>query len=125
MFEEKSLLIGNETVQKYMDIDGAIDIIAKTWEWFGDDKIIMPSKITTDMSSAGVAGWFNSMPCYISPLDIAGIKIVGGYDGNKKNNLPYIKANVVLRSSYWSFKSSSIGRLDFRLQNRCAACYYD
>lgn len=96
MFEEKSLLIGNETVQKYMDIDGAIDIIAKTWEWFGDDKIIMPSKITTDMSSAGVAGWFNSMPCYISPLDIAGIKIVGGYDGNKKNNLPYIKANVVL-----------------------------
>ena len=71
MFEEKSLFIGNKTVQKYVGIDDAIDIVQKTWEWFGDDKIIMPSKITTDMSSAGVNGWFNSMPCYIHPLDIA------------------------------------------------------
>ena len=96
MFEEKSLIIGNKTVQKYMSVEEAIDIVAKTWEWFGSDQIIMPSKITTDMSSAGVEGWFNSMPCYIHPLDIAGIKIVGGYEANKRNNMPYIKANVAL-----------------------------
>jgi len=34
----------------------------------------MPNKITTDMSSLGVAGWFNSMPAYIAPLDTAGLK---------------------------------------------------
>jgi len=56
----------------------------------------MPNKITTDMSSLGVAGWFNSMPAYIAPLDTAGLKVVGGYDANKALGLPYIKANVVL-----------------------------
>ena len=56
----------------------------------------MPNKITTDMSGLGVAGWFNSMPAYIGPMDTAGIKLVGGYDGNKALGLPYIKANVML-----------------------------
>ena len=46
------------------------------------------------MSSAGVAGWFNSMPCYISPLDIAGIKIVAVMT-EIKEQFSYIKANVV------------------------------
>ena len=95
-FKEEALLITNADVQKYVSIEDVIDIVEKTWTWFGNDEIIMPPKITTDMSSAGVDGWFNSMPNYIKPLDIAGIKIVGGYNGNKKKGMPYIKANVVL-----------------------------
>ncbi|MBQ3426905.1 MAG: ornithine cyclodeaminase family protein [Clostridia bacterium] len=95
-FTEKVMLIGNDTVQKYADADMAIKMVAKTWEWYGRGEIIMPPKITTDMSSAGVAGWFNSMPCYVKPYDIAGIKLVGGYDNNKKKGMPYIKANIML-----------------------------
>jgi len=52
--------------------------------------------ITTDMAPLGVAGWFNSMPAYIAPMDAAGLKLVGGYDANKALGLPYIKANVIL-----------------------------
>ena len=94
--EQKALIIGEETVRKYLTPDDVIDICEKTWRWYGEGKVIMPNKITTDMAPLGVAGWFNSMPAYIAPMDTAGLKLVGGYDGNKALGLPYIKANVVL-----------------------------
>lgn len=94
--EQKALIIGEETVRKYLTAEDVIDICEKTWRWYGEGKVVMPNKITTDMSTLGVAGWFNSMPAYIAPLDTAGLKVVGGYDANKKLGLPYIKANVVL-----------------------------
>ena len=99
-FKEEALLLTNADVQKYVSVEDVIDIVEKTWTWFGNDEIIMPPKITTDMSSAGVDGWFNSMPNYIKPLDIAGIKVVGGYNGNKKKGMPFIKANVLLTDPY-------------------------
>ena len=45
---------------------------------------------------AGVAGWFNSMPSYIGPSDVAGLKLVGGYADNPQHGLPYIRANLML-----------------------------
>ena len=94
--EQKAYIIGEETVRKYLTAEDVIDITEKTWRWYGEGKVVMPNKITTDMSGLGVAGWFNSMPAYIGPMDTAGIKVVGGYDGNKTLGLPYIKANVLL-----------------------------
>ena len=94
--EQKALIIGEETVRKYLSAEDVIDICEKTWRWYGEGKVVMPNKITTDMSSQGVAGWFNSMPAYIAPMKTAGLKLVGGYDANKALGLPYIKANVVL-----------------------------
>lgn len=93
---QKALIIGEETVRKYLTVDDVIDVCEKTWRWYGEGKVVMPNKITTDMSALGVAGWFNSMPAYIGPMDTAGIKLVGGYDANKEQGRPYIKANLVL-----------------------------
>ena len=94
--EQKALIIGEETVEKYLSAEDVIDICEKTWRWYGEGKVVMPNKITTDMTELGVAGWFNAMPAYIAPLDTAGLKLVGGYDANKTLGLPYIKANVIL-----------------------------
>ena len=94
--EQKALIISDKIVRKYLTVEDVIDICEKTWRWYGEGKVVMPNKITTDMSSQGVAGWFNSMPAYISPMDTAGLKLVGGYDANKELGLPYIKANVIL-----------------------------
>lgn len=94
--EQKALIIGEETVQKYLSVDDVIDVCEKTWRWYGEGKVVMPNKITTDMTSLGVAGWFNSMPAYIAPMDTAGLKLVGGYDANRALGLPFIKANVIL-----------------------------
>lgn len=97
--EHKAMIIGEETVKKYLSVDDVIDICEKTWRWYGEGKVVMPNKITTDMSTLGVAGWFNSMPAYIAPMDTAGIKLVGGYDANRELGLSYIKANVILTDS--------------------------
>jgi len=94
--EQKALIIGEETVKKYLRAEDVIDICEKTWRWYGQGQVVMPNKITTDMTSLGVAGWFNSMPAYIAPMHTAGLKLVGGYDANKALGMPYIKANVVL-----------------------------
>lgn len=91
-----SMVITNKLVQKYVSIEDVINCVENTWRWYGEKQIIMPSKITTDMSSAGVNGWFNSMPSYIHPLNSAGIKVVGGYSDNPKNGLPFIRANLLL-----------------------------
>ena len=97
--EHKAMIIGEETVKKYLTPEAVIDICEKTWRWYGEGNVIMPNKITTDMSALGVAGWYNSMPAYIGPMDVAGIKVVGGYDGNKALGMPYIKANVLITDS--------------------------
>lgn len=97
--EQEAFIIGEETVKKYLTPEDVIDCVEKTWRWYGEGKVIMPNKITTDMSELGVPGWFNSMPAYIGPMDVAGIKLVGGYDGNRALGLPYIKANVMITDS--------------------------
>jgi len=94
--KEQAIIINNKTVAKHISPEDVIEIVENTWRWFGEGKIIMPSKVTTDMSALGIEGWFNSMPSYVEPYDTAGIKLVGGYLGNKKVGLPYIKANLLL-----------------------------
>ncbi len=91
-----SLIITNKMVQQYVSIEDVIECVENTWKWYGEKQVIMPSKITTDMSSVGVNGWFNSMPSYIHPLSSAGIKVVGGYSDNPKNGLPFIRANLLV-----------------------------
>ncbi len=92
----KSAIITNALVQKYVTIEDVIAQVENVWRWHGQQKVIMPPKITTDMSSAGVNGWFNSMPSYIGPMDSAGIKVVGGYADNPKKGLPFIRSNLLL-----------------------------
>ncbi len=101
--EQKTVIITNELVKKYVSIDDVIEQVENTWKWYGEEKVIMPPKITTDMSSAGVNGWFNSMPSYIGPIDSAGIKVVGGYSDNPKKGLPFIRSNLLLTDPHDGF----------------------
>ena len=94
--EEKALIIGAETVNRYFSEEDAIECVENVWRWYGEGRIVMPPKITTDMAELGVDGWFNSMPSYIEPVRAAGLKLVGGYGGNRALGLPYIKANVIV-----------------------------
>ena len=94
--DPKTRIIDEAIVKQLITPEDVIDIVEKTWRWYGEGNVIMPNKITTDMSQLGVAGWFNSMPAYIHPMKAAGMKLVGGYDANKALGLPYILANVLL-----------------------------
>ena len=91
-----SAIITNELVKKYVSIEDVIAQVENIWRWHGENKVIMPPKITTDRAPAGVNGWFNSMPSYLGPMDSAGIKVVGGYADNPKKGMPFIRSNLLL-----------------------------
>ena len=93
---DQAYVMTNSQVKRHLTSMDVIEIVEQTWKWYGEGRIIMPNKVTTDMMPAGVPGWFNSMPSYIAPLDVAGIKLVGGYAENQKHGRPYIKANLML-----------------------------
>lgn len=97
--EQRAMIIGEETVRRHLTPEKVMETVEQCWRWYGEGKVVMPNKITTDMSLLGIPGWFNSMPAYIGPMDVAGIKVVGGYDGNRACGLPYIKANLLLTDS--------------------------
>jgi alanine dehydrogenase len=99
VIEQRAMVIGERTVRKYLSPEDVIDCVEKTWKWYGEGQVIMPNKITTDLSVLGIPSWYNSMPAYIGPLDAAGLKFVGGFDANKTLGLPYIKANILLIDS--------------------------
>jgi ornithine cyclodeaminase/alanine dehydrogenase len=96
MTQKNTLIITNEQVKKVLSLEDVIRRVEDTWRWHGEGKVILPPKVTTDMSAAGVEGWFNSMPSYIMPEDISGIKVVGGYKNNPGCGLPYIRAHILL-----------------------------
>lgn len=97
--EQNAKIISEAAVRKYLSAEDVIDCVERTWRWYGEGRVVMPDKITTDMSALGIDGWFNAMPAYIGPLDTAGIKVVGGYAGNKALGLPYINANILITDS--------------------------
>ena len=94
----KSLIITQQDVKENISLKEVIEIVDKTYHWYGEGEIIMPSKITLNMDSLGLPNWFNSMPAYIRPLDMVGIKWVGGFKNNKKAKLPYIMGQILLNN---------------------------
>lgn len=101
--EEKTILISDALVQKYVTLEDVIDCVEEVWKWHARNKVVMPPKVTTDMSQLGVNGWFNSMPAYLAPVDMAGVKVVGGYADNPSRGLPFICANILLTNPHNGF----------------------
>lgn len=94
----KSLIITQQDVKENMSLKEVIETVDKTYRWYGEGEIIMPSKITLNMNSLGLPNWLNSMPAYIRPLNMVGIKWVGGFKNNKEVKLPYIMGQILLNN---------------------------
>ncbi len=89
-------IISEKQIQEVLTIEDVIRQVEDTWRWYGEGRVIMPSKITLDMEPLGVHGWVNSMPSYISETGYAGIKFVGGFSENKSRGMPFIRAKLML-----------------------------
>ncbi|WZL73712.1 ornithine cyclodeaminase family protein [Clostridiaceae bacterium 35-E11] len=95
---KKSFIITQQDVMENISLKTVVDAVEQTYRWYGEGEIVMPSKITLNMDSLGVPNWFNSMPAYIRPLDVVGIKFVGGFKENKEIGLPYIMGQILLNN---------------------------
>ncbi|NLE67629.1 MAG: hypothetical protein GX608_09430, partial [Lentisphaerae bacterium] len=47
---EKVMYIGERDVQKHLTVESVIRRVEDTWRWYGEGTVVMPSKVTLDMS---------------------------------------------------------------------------
>lgn len=101
MKEQETLLINQKTIIELLTMADINRIVDKTFQGLGDGTVINPTKLTLDLGETGgypsYEGFMNAMPAYIGWQDIAGLKWVGGFLGERKAaGLPYITAMIVL-----------------------------
>lgn len=100
--QEKPTLLLNETkVKELLDMNDYIEIVHKVYQGLDNGTITNPAKLTLDLGETGgypnYEGFVNAMPAYIGWQDMAGLKWVGGFEGERKEaDLPFITGLIVL-----------------------------
>lgn len=88
-------------LQDLLTISEIIDVTEGVYQDLGKGKIINPSKVNLDLGDLTgyppYEGFMNAMPAYIEGLDKAGLKWVGGFQGQRQVlGLPYIVGLILL-----------------------------
>lgn len=97
----KTRLIDINAVKKLITVEEVNDIVMKNFEEMGMRRVINPTKVTLDLGDNAdwppYEGFLNAMPAYIGWLDVAGLKWVAGFAGERKEaGLPYINAMIFI-----------------------------
>jgi ornithine cyclodeaminase/alanine dehydrogenase len=97
----ETVLIGRKEIEKLISMKDAVEIVDKTFQDMGKGKTIVPTKLTLDLGETAAyppyEGFMNAMPAYIGWQDIAGLKWVGGFLGERrKRGLPFIVGMILL-----------------------------
>lgn len=101
MKEQPTLLLDESAIRELLDMNDYIEITHKVYQGMSERTVINPQKLTLDLGETGdypyYDGFVNAMPAYIGAQDIAGLKWVGGFTGErKKAGLPFITALIIL-----------------------------
>lgn len=101
MIDSETLLLNASTIKQLMTTKDFNDIVDLTFKDLDRGKTINPPKLSLDLGETGAyphyEGFMNAMPAYIGFQDIAGLKWVGGFAGERKAaGLPYITAILTL-----------------------------
>jgi alanine dehydrogenase len=92
-------LLSISDVQKCITLQEIIDIIEVIYKAHATGRVVMPSKITLDMSTLGIQGWMNAMPAYVEQYQTYGIKWVGGFFNNQRDyNLPNLMGSLIINN---------------------------
>jgi len=96
--DNEALIISQKMAKDNITVKEILEIEEQTYKWYSEGEIEMPAKITLNMDRLGLPNWINSMPSYIKPLDMLGIKWAGGFENNKGKGLPYIMAQILINN---------------------------
>jgi alanine dehydrogenase len=97
----KTVLLSQEEVKSLITMKEAVEICDKTFQGMGEGTVINPTKLTLDLgevsSYPAYEGFMNAMPAYVGWQDVAGLKWIGGFLGErKKAGLPYLTSLILL-----------------------------
>jgi ornithine cyclodeaminase/alanine dehydrogenase len=91
------LYLGREDVSTLLPgADEQIDLVERTYGALAAGRVELPPKPGVHPRKDS---FIHAMPAYLADEDVAAIKWVSGYPGNKANGLPYISGLVVLNDA--------------------------
>ena len=101
MHEKPTLLLNETTIKELLNMKDYIEIADNVYKGLDNGTVTNPEKLTLDLGETGgyphYDGFVNAMPAYIGWQDMAGLKWVGGFNGERKEaDLPFIAGLIVL-----------------------------
>jgi len=98
--EDSTLLINQSQIESLLDLPSVLKITEQIYRSHGEGKVVLPPKLTLDLGESApwppYKAFLNAMPAYLGDADVAGIKWVGGFQGNPAKGLPYITGMILL-----------------------------
>lgn len=86
------LILSEWSIKNLLSVEEAIDAVERSFVLDAQGATVMPPKLYLELPH--YKGDFRAMPAYID--DLAGIKWVSVYPGNRRHNLPSVQAVIVL-----------------------------
>lgn len=90
-----------ETVSDLIEMKEINEIVEQTFASFGRRQIKNPTKVNLDLGDntewPPYEGYMNAMPAYLGDKDVAGLKWVGGFNGERAEaGAPYINGLIIM-----------------------------
>ncbi len=97
---DTTLLLSQSQIDALLDLPSVLKVTEQIYRAHGEGRVVLPPKLTLDLGESApwppYRAFMNAMPAYLGDADVAGIKWVGGFQGNPANGLPYITGLIVL-----------------------------
>jgi ornithine cyclodeaminase/alanine dehydrogenase-like protein (mu-crystallin family) len=92
----ETLLLSDEDVRHCISESEIVQVVHEVYRAWGEGKVVMPAKISTDLRRFGLDSAFSAMPGYLAEHNVAGLKWAAGCGDNPAHGLPYILATIIL-----------------------------
>jgi ornithine cyclodeaminase/alanine dehydrogenase-like protein (mu-crystallin family) len=95
-----TLLLSRAEIEARLDLSDALTFVPEVLRDLALGKVVMPAKVTMDLSSFGMKAWNTAMPAFIEPMGASGFKWVGGFlDNPSRHGLPFLIATILVQDS--------------------------
>ncbi len=93
-------LLSRAEIESQIDMSDALAIVPDVLRELALGRVVMPAKVTMDLSPFGLRAWNTAMPAYIESLRASGFKWVGGFlDNPTEHDLPFLIATILLQDA--------------------------
>jgi ornithine cyclodeaminase/alanine dehydrogenase-like protein (mu-crystallin family) len=95
-----TMLLSRAEIESRLDMTDALTVVPEVLRELALGRVIMPAKVTMDLSPFGMNAWNTAMPAFIESLGASGFKWVGGFLDNPANHgLPFLIATILVQDS--------------------------
>jgi ornithine cyclodeaminase/alanine dehydrogenase-like protein (mu-crystallin family) len=95
-----TILLSRADIEARLDMTDALAVVPDVLRELALGRVVMPAKVTMDLSAHGMQAWNTAMPAYIQSIGASGFKWVGGFlDNPARHGLPFLIATILVQDS--------------------------